>query len=109
MESAAELCQMLHGDFLVSVFSDQGNRCIHVSLHDIRHIHHELVHADPSQNAGTFTADQHIATVGQASRISIPISHCHGSYPHGTLRHIGTAIADLLARSEFLYIGHERF
>ena len=109
MEAAAELSQLFHGDGFLPICSDQGDRSIDADTRNVRYIYHKLVHADTSQDRGTLSADQHIAAIGQTSRVSVPVAHRHSGDPHGALCHIGAAIADLFTRPDLLYIGNKGF
>ncbi len=64
METAAKLCQALHANFFIPVFSDEGHRCIHTDIRNISYVYHKLIHADTAEDRRALSADQHITTVG---------------------------------------------
>ena len=63
VKSTAQFRQIFYRDPVAAVFSDQSDRIHKLCLRDIRHIDHELIHADPPQDPCTLSMNEHISLI----------------------------------------------
>ena len=82
------------GDGLLPVCTHEHHPVTGLDTGNIRHIHHQLIHANSAQNGGFFPVDQHIEPTGKASAIAVGIAHGDGGDHRLLVGNISTAVAD---------------
>ena len=105
VEAACGSGDLLHGDLLLAVAAHQNNLVIDGNIRDTGDIHHHLIHADPAQNGGLPSPDQHMELTGQAPAVAVGVAHGDGGDGGGTGGGEGAAVADFPSGRQGLHMG----